>query len=183
MKRKLIAGCAVLGLAAAVTATSVTAATAPPRKVTVRAVTSFKVKINRYVQDGLRWQHDTYIVKPGGTVHILNLAADEGPHTFTFVKRADLPRTPAQINNCKICNTLIKAHGADPNTQAPPKFNFLENGVGQNTPPNFDRPGDSALVQPKKGFTEDLHVTAKKGSTEYFMCIVHPWMQGKLLVR
>ena len=184
MHRKLIATAAVLALVLAGTATVVMAATGPPpSRVTVRAVTSFQVKINRYVKDGLRWQHDTYIVRSGGTVHIVNLAADEGPHTFTFVKEADLPRTPAQINKCKICETLGQAHGADPNSDAPPKFPFLENGVGQDTPPNFDRPGDSALVQPKKGFTENLHVTAKKGTTRYFMCLIHPWMQGKLLVR
>jgi hypothetical protein len=183
MHRKLIAVGAVLAVATAGTAAVVQAATAPPKTATVRAVTSFQVKINRYVKDGLRWQHDSYPVKSGGTVHIINLAADEGPHTFTIVKRADLPRTPGQINRCKICETLGKAHGADPNSEAPPKFLFLENGVGQSTPPNLDKPGDSAFVQPKKGFTENLHVTAKKGTTLYFMCLIHPWMQGKLLVR
>ena len=35
--------------------------------------------------------------------------------------------------NCKICEKLGKAHGADPNSNAPPKFPFLENGVGQAT--------------------------------------------------
>jgi hypothetical protein len=184
MHRTLIAGGTAVGLAVAITATSVGAATAPPQRVTVRAVTSVQVKVNRYVRDGLRWQHDTYIVRSGGTVHIINDAADEGPHTFTFVKRADLPRTPAQIlQKCKICETLGQAHGADPTSDAPPKFNFLENGVGQDTPPNFDQPGDSAVIPPTKGFTENLHVTAKKGTTRYFMCLIHPWMQGKLLVR
>ena len=58
-------------------------------------------------------------------------AADEGPHTFTVVKKADAPRHRAQAVNCTICNKLGEAHGADPNSDAPPKFPFLENGVGQ----------------------------------------------------
>ena len=35
----------------------------------------------------------------------------------------------------------------------------------------------------KKGEHVDLKVTAKKGKELYFMCILHPWMQGKILVK
>ena len=182
MHKILAAGAAALALALA---GPVSAATGPPPKqATVRAVQTLQVKINRFVRDGLRWQRDTYIVRSGGTVKLINDAPDEGPHTFTFVKRTDLPRTPKQIlGSCKICETLGQAHGADPNTEGPPKFAFLENGVGQDTAPNFDQPGDSAVVDATKGASLTLPVTAKKGTTHYFMCLIHPWMQGKLLVR
>jgi hypothetical protein len=180
--RKLIAGVAVLGVTLG--ATGAALAAKAPKRTTIKAVTSFKVKINRYVQDGLRWNKDVYFVRSGGTLHVLNKAADEGPHTFTVVRKKDLPKTAAQIFNCKICNTLGAAHGADPNSEAPPKFQFLENGVGQATPPNVDRPGDSAVTGPgKDGESVDLKVTAKKGKTLYFMCLIHPWMQAKVLVR
>ena len=182
MQRKLIAVAAVLGIATAGTAAVVHAATATPKTATVRAVQTLSVKINRYVKDGLRWQHDVYNVKPGGTVKVINDAPSEGPHTFTFVKRADEPKTPAQVNNCKICEKLGQAHGADPQSEGPPKFLFLNNGTGQNTPPTFDAPGDSAFIPPKKGATVNLPV-GKKTGTFYAMCLIHPWMQVTVHVR
>ena len=138
-----------------------------------------KFQINRFVQDTLRWNKDAYTVKSGGTLHVVNMAAGEGPHTFTVVARKDEPRTLAALFNCKICNTLAKAHGADPNSNAPPKFPFLENGVGQQKPPSVDRPGDSGVTgKGKKGESIDLTVTAPAGTKLYFMCLIHPWMQA-----
>jgi len=151
---------------------------------TIKAVTSVPhVKINRYIQDQLRWDKDAYSVKSGGTLHIVNDAADEGPHTFTVVAVKDEPKSALQVVNCKVCLTLAKAHGANPNSDAPPKFPFLENGVGQKTPPSVDRPGDSGVTGPgKKGESIDLKVTAKPGTKLYFMCLIHPWMQAVLTV-
>jgi hypothetical protein len=149
---------------------------------TIKAVTSTpKMAVNRYIQDNLRWDKNVYKVKSGGTLHIVNQAADEGPHTFTVVVKKDAPKTGLQAVNCKICLTLAKAHGANPNSDAPPKFPFLENGVGQKTPPNVDRPGDSGVTGPgKKGESIDLKVTAPAGTKLYFMCLIHPWMQAQV---
>jgi hypothetical protein len=140
-----------------------------------------KFQINRFVQDTLRWNKDVYTVKSGGTLHIVNLAADEGPHTFTVVARKDEPRTLAALFGCKICEKLGKAHGANPNSNAPPKFPFLENGVGQQKPPLVDRPGDSGVTgKGKKGESIDLTVTAPAGTKLYFICLIHPWMQAEV---
>jgi len=149
---------------------------------TIKAVTTLpKVSINRYIQDQLRWDKDRYSVKSGGTIHIVNDAADEGPHTFTVVLVKDEPKTGLQVVNCKICLTLAKAHGANPNSDAPPKFQFLENGVGQKTPPKVDRPGDSGVTGAgKKGESIDLTVTAPPGTKLKFICLIHPWMQAEL---
>ena len=149
---------------------------------TINAVTSMpKVVVNRYIQDNLRWDKNVYKVGSGGTLHIVNKAADEGPHTFTVVEKKDAPKTGAQMLNCSICAKLGKAHGADPNSNAPPKFQYLENGVGQKTAPSVDRPGDSGLTgQGKKGESIDLHVTAKAGTKLYFICLIHPWMQAEV---
>ena len=181
--RKLAAGVAVL--AVAVIGTSVALA-AVPSKTTINESQTLKFKPNRYVQDGLRWKNDTYTVKSGGTLHVVFNVTNEGPHTFTVVKEKDLPRTVKAFNNCRICQKLGQAHGADPNSDAPPKFAYLENGVGENDgPPNVDRPGDSALIgiHNKKGEAVNLKVTAKKGTTLYFMCIIHNQMQAKVLVK
>ena len=150
----------------------------------IKAVTTTpKVVINRYIQDPVRWNKDEYTVPSGGTLHIVNLAADEGPHTFTVVAKKDEPKTALAVVNCKICQILGKAHGADPNSNAPPKFQYLENGVGQNTPPQVDKPGDSGLTgKGKKGESINLTVTAPAGTELYFMCLIHPWMQAEVKV-
>jgi hypothetical protein len=174
---------AVLLLSLGVVTGAGAASKKPPKRATIKVTHHIKVKPNRWVQDGLRWNKDVYRVRSGGTLHVVNTAADEGPHTFTVVRRKDLPRTAKQVLNCKICETLGAAHGAPPNGEGPPKFQYLENGVGQNTPPDVDRPGDSGVTGPgQEGESIDLKVTAKPGKTLRFMCLIHPWMQAKVLV-
>jgi hypothetical protein len=149
---------------------------------TIKAVAPTpKFEINRFVQSTLRWDKDVYKVPSGGTLHVVNLAADEGPHTFTVVAKSDLPRTLNTLLQCSICEKLGQAHGADPNSNAPPKFPFLENGVGQKKPPLVDKPGDSGVTgMGKKGESINLKVTAPAGTKLYFLCLIHPWMQAEV---
>jgi hypothetical protein len=184
LKHKLAVAVATAGMVAGGSTAALAAGgqSAATTHTTITAVATQKVKINRFVQDGMRWNRDVYKVRSGGTITIVNNAAMEGPHTFSVVAKKDLPRTVAQINNCKVCMTVAQEHGADPNSQAPPKFMFTDNGQGTNTPPNVDRPGDSAFIPPVKGAKVTLKVTAKPGTTLYFLCAVHPWMQAKLIV-
>lgn len=172
---------ALMALGVVGTATSAAAA---PGKTTIKSTTSFRFKPNRYIQDGLRWARDAYVVRSGGTVRVVNGDGSEGPHTFTILKQKDVPKTVRTLFNCRACNALTRAHGADPNSEAPPRFPFLENGVGQQTPPDVDRPGDSGLIgRGRKGDFVDFHVTARRGTTLYFICLIHPWMQSKLQVQ
>ena len=179
--RRLLAGVAGLCLIVGVTGVAVAAV---PSSTTVKESQTFKFVPNRYIQDGLRFNKDVYKVKSGGKVNFVFTVTSEGPHTLTIVRKKDLPKTAAAAFNCKICNKLGAAHGADPNSEAPPKFQFLENGVGENgTPPNLDRPGDSGVFMTnKKGEKITFKVTAKKGKELYFMCLIHPWMQGEIQV-
>ena len=179
--RKLIAVAAALGLVAG--GSSAAVATAAPNKTTVKAVQTLTVKINRFIKDGLRWNKDVYSVKSGGELKIVQKAAGDGPHTFTVVKKSDMPKTAKQILNCKICEELGKAHGADPSSEGPPQFTYLENGKGQNDVPNYDQPGDSAFFGAKNGDSVTLPVTAKKGTTLHVLCLIHPWMQAKVRVK
>jgi hypothetical protein len=187
--RKLAAGAAGVALIAAGattalggTGTGAESAAAPDQAV-VKQTTYLKMKPNRYIQDGLRFNKDVYRVKSGGTLKVVLTVDDEGPHTVSLVERKDLPKTADEaFNKCKACNALTKAHGADPSSDAPPKFQFVENGKGQKTVPEFDRPGDSGLTPEKKGKSFTANVTAPAGSTRYFLCILHPWMQAKLVV-
>ena len=164
----VVAGAALAGSQHTTAVTTIKAVQGPP-----------KFQINRFVEDTLRWNKDSYSVASGGTLHIVNDAADEGPHTFTVVAQKDQPKTLPGLFNCKICLKLAKAHGANPNSDAPPKFQYLENGVGTHTPPQVNQPGDSGVTgKGKKGESIDLKVTAPAGTKLYFMCLIHPWMQA-----
>lgn len=182
--RKIVAGVAGTAVLAAGVTGVATAQKAPkaPSKVTVKEAYSLKMKPNRYIQDGMRWNKDVYTIKKGGTLTLLGNKLQEGPHSLTIVKPKQLPKNAAQAFNCKICNQLGEAHGADPNSEGPPKFQYLENGKGQDTAPNLDRPGDSAIVGLKKGEKLKFKVTAKAGKTLSFVCGFHPWMQAKIKV-
>jgi hypothetical protein len=180
---KIVTGVAVLALAFGTTTAAVGAGGKAPKRATIKVKHRVTMKPNRYVKDGLRWNKDVYRVRHNGTLHVVNTAADEGPHTFTVVKKKDLPTTVKELFSCKICQKLGEAHGADPNSDAPPKFQYLENGVGQDTPPDVDRPGDSGVTGPgKEGESIDLKVTAPKGKVLRFMCLIHPWMQARVRV-
>jgi hypothetical protein len=166
----VVAGSAAAGRGGAKAVTTIKAVAPPP-----------KFGINRFIESTLRWDKDVYSVPSGSTLHIVNNAADEGPHTFTVLAKKDEPKTLRQIFQCKICEKLGKAHGADPNSNAPPKFQYLENGVGGSKPPLVDRPGDSGVTgRGKKGESIDLKVTAPAGTKLYFICLIHPWMQAEL---
>jgi hypothetical protein len=47
--------------------------------------------------------------------------------------------------------------------------------------PGLDTVGDS-LVLPPKGKVS-AKISAKAGSVLYYVCAVHPWMQGKIIVK
>ena len=112
----------------------------------------------------------------------MNLAADEGPHTFTVVAKKDEPRTAAQLFNCKICDKL--AQGARRRSEqqrtaevpVPRERRRPEDAAARST-----SPGDSGVTgKGKKGESIDLKVTAPAGTKLYFMCLIHPWMQAEV---
>lgn len=183
MSLKKLTAVAVGMLLALAAVGATTAAAAPRTRVTVKSVSSFRFKINRYIQDGLRWNRDVYAVRSGGTVKLVNGDGQSGPHTLTVLAKRDMPRTLRTLFNCRACNELTRAHGANPDSEDPPRFPFLENGVGQQSSPDVDRPGDSVLVGPRRGEAISFDVTARTGTTLYFICLVHPWMQAKLQVQ
>jgi len=187
MQRKFVVGAMALALTASGTGAAFAASKKQgpaPTHATVNAVQKVQFKINRFVKDALRWQKDTYQIKSGGTLHIVNKAHD-GPHTFSIVARKDLPRTAKQLNECSICQTIGGWHGiTDPNAEGPPPFPASEDGQGVADPStvSFDKPGDSVFIGENPGDSADAKITAKKGTKLYFMCAIHPWMQAKVIV-
>jgi plastocyanin len=149
-----------------------TASAAAPKKNTITAVGGMKVKANAYVQDAQHWDADRYTVKSGDTVTLRDKTTDGQPHTLSLIKK--LPRTPAQIMGCEACGPLMEAHQANPDTGEVGQPLVEAGGDG------FDAAGDSIYLPPKGKVT--FKVTAKKGTTLNFVCIVHPWMVGTVKV-
>lgn len=166
-------------LAAAATAL---AAPSPPQRATITIRASVSFKPNQYLQLNDRYVPGTVDIASGGTITLNNTDSSEG-HSLSLVKKSDVPRTANQVNNCNICNSIFQAHGINPNgppPSGPPPHPVVNVGA-----PGFNTPGDSILVGPKGGGHSKVSfkVTAKRGTTLYFICIFHPWMQGKFVVR
>ena len=107
-----------------------------------------------------------------------------GPHTFTLVTKGSLPKTPKARKTCftpgKICMAIAHWYGlkGEENPQEP----LLEaGGEGWDTMGTVHKKGDSWFTD-RKGQSVEQVVTAKAGTRLYFMCAVHPWMQGSIKV-
>lgn len=169
----------LLGVLCLVSAGAALAASGPARaKITIKGGPSFK--INAYSKESFHYVGGTIPIQSGGTVTLTN-TTPEG-HSLSLVKKSDLPRTLNQIFMCRVCGPLFLAHGINPNgppTHGPPPHLVVNVGA-----PGFDTPGDSVVIGPKgKGPPVTFTVTAKPGTILYFMCIFHPYMQGRFLVK
>jgi hypothetical protein len=111
-----------------------------------------------------------------------------GPHTFSLVTKGSLPKTPSARKNCftpkHICLSISKWHGFNPKTEKI-TINPAEAGPeGWSTLGSTTKKGDSWFTGEKKGASFSQQVTADPAATPtiYFMCAIHPWMQGSVKV-
>lgn len=109
-----------------------------------------------------------------------------GPHTFSLVEKGLLPKTAKARKSCftpaHICLSIAEWHKFDPKTEKVGKQEVEVGPLGWSTPGSLKKPGDSWFSGEKPGGEVDRKVTAKAGTTLYFMCAVHPWMQGSIKV-
>lgn len=139
--------------------------------------------VNRYIQDNMYFAPGTVTVKSGEslTFKFGDRKAME-PHTLTIVKQSDLPKTAGEVENCKPCEQYATPHLKNP--KAPPdEHNPIVHWTLNKGEPGLDAVGDSIAIQqpgPHKSIT--VKVSAPAGTTLYFVCAVHPWMQGKIVV-
>ncbi len=127
-------------------------------------------------------------VHQGDELNIVNETNPKkvGPHTFSLVTQGLLPKTPKARKSCftpkHICMSIANWHGFDPKTEKI-TINPVEAGPeGWSTLGDNSKKGDSWFTGEKKAGTSfSQQVTAEPG-TLYFLCAVHPWMQGKTTV-
>jgi plastocyanin len=108
-----------------------------------------------------------------------------GPHTFTLVTKGSLPKTRKAMNSCfmpkKLCMEVAKWHGFNPKTEKITKDLVKAGSEGWSTMGTATKKGDSWFTE-KKGATFSQVVTAQTG-TLYYICAVHPEMQGEIEVK
>ncbi len=123
-------------------------------------------------------------VSEGARLTIVNKTAPRkiGPHTFSLVKKGELPKTKKERKSCfegNICFTIAMAHRFDPETERINRPKVEVGGKGWNK--SFGKKGDSWYTE-TKGEKTGRRVTAAAGKTLYYLCAVHPGMQGKIRV-
>jgi hypothetical protein len=187
MSRRSLPGVLALALLLGLGTTAVTVfAQAPaPNRTTLDMVAGKNgFKPNRYLQIGMRFSKDVVSIKSGGTLVARNRTPGE-PHSLSFVPKSKVPKTLKAVERCgapkTICAQLGVAHQVD--QQGNPAKPLVDAGN-----PGIDTAstaGDSYVFAPKgqKGSRMTLQVSAKPGTTLYFFCALHPWMQGVLQVR
>jgi len=155
---------------------SVSAADAPSpashRDVTViRAIGDENFEPNALIYSTFRFDPERSFPHQGDRVRLVDRDAVEGaPHTLTVVRKSQLPQTPAEVfGGCAACDLALEAHFSSD----PPR---LRVGTGD----GLNEPGDSLLIFEGEGI--GANVTAPSGSVLYYLCAIHPWMQGRLVV-
>jgi plastocyanin len=147
-----------------------------PAQVTQKIVSHTKFVPNRYIQEGLRFKLDRINIRKGGTVTLVDTSKED--HTFSLVKRSQVPTTLRKLNNCfspnGVCGKIAVEHGAvNPETgeEQEPTTPLVNAGKA-----GFNQPGDSVIVPGGK------RVKVKVTSTQpqYYICAIHPWMQGAI---
>jgi len=166
-----------VGLAAAVAVTAGIAVAAtrggPPVVKTPGKVIFAK---NQYAKDTVHFAPGVTTVKSGGTVVFKKTDKDPEPHTVTISTKADLPTSFEK--RCKPCD-IASGHLKDPKDDSKGiKTYVLDKGQ-----PGFDVEGDSVVLAPKGPHkTATVVISAPAGTTLYFICAIHPWMQGEIRV-
>jgi plastocyanin len=125
---------------------------------------------NALVQSTLHFSPYKTVADHGQQVRWVHRDGDQDPHTVTIVRRSDLPTSADEVFNCKVCNKALRAHFAG-------GFHRKVD-VGQ---PGVDEPGDSLVLFPDQPVTGTI--TADPGEHLYYLCAIHPWMQGRIVVQ
>lgn len=122
----------------------------------------------------------------GEVLRVLNQSDPKrvGPHTFSLVTKGSLPKTPSARKRCftknHICKAIADWHGVKGN--GPVKKNPAQAGLaGWDTLGSVTTKGDSWFTGNKKGtsFEQQVTVDVSAGPSRiYFLCAIHPWMQG-----
>jgi hypothetical protein len=148
-----------------------------PEAAKVKMIGRFKVEINKHISDTQRFHKKKRRVQTGGTLTIVNKAKTPDPHTFSLLNKEARPDNVDELFACEACDALLAQH--DTNGDQEPDALNVNTGL-----PGLDEPGDSQFIGPPEtpGDQATLDVSAPAGTRLFAICLVHPWMQMKVVV-
>jgi plastocyanin len=157
--------------------------------VTVKVADNARYVVNRYFMDAMRFVPGTVTVKSGCDLTFeFAMPDDNDPHSLSLIKAADVPRTNEQMEKCKVCKQIKTDHVRDPTEPAGP-HNPIVHWIVNVGKPGLDVPGDSLSIFESKSkgappghSSVTVPVSAAPGSILHYICGMHPWMQGKIVV-
>ncbi len=126
----------------------------------------------------LGWTPGTITVHSGQKLTLVDKDNFGDPHVFVISPKKDLPRND---HGNPFANPVLRVVAPEIlNDPSNPDAGFktLSANVGK---PGLNTVGD-ALVLLHKGSTSSAIVSAKPGTTLYFFCAIHLWMQGEIKV-
>ena len=177
--RKLLIG-VTAALTLAAMAGPASAAVAPAATVEVRGGDILQPGL--FIKNNFRFVPRNITVSSGDVVRWVDRDRDaDDPHTVTIARKADLPQNIAQLEACyepgALCAETLEAH--DPGSDQQPPFDFRVTRGG----PGLNARGDSLLFGGPFDQAIRAPVTAAAGRTLYYLCVIHPWMQGSITVQ
>ncbi len=126
----------------------------------------------------LGWSPGTITVHSGQRLTLVDGDNFGDPHVFVISPKKDLPKADTAPFKNPVVRVVAPEVLNDPSN--PQKgFKALTANRGK---PGLNTIGD-ALVLTHKGAKVSAIVSAKPGTTLYYFCAVHFWMQGKIIVK
>jgi plastocyanin len=156
----------VLGIALALIGGAASLALAVPPGNVITTVGDESFQPNALIQATFRWDPGSVDVASGHKLTFVYGNQGHDPHTISIVNKDQLPTTVHQVFNCKVCKEIFKIQDGHKRVLGP------DGG--------FNEFGDTIFFPP--GPSTNVKITAPPGTILYFMCAIHPWMQGTIYV-
>ena len=149
-----------------------------PEAAKAKMVGGLDVRIGKSISDDQRFKKLKRKVQTGGTLTIVNKTRTQDPHTFSLLNKEARPDSAENIFACEACDALLNQH--DSNGDQEPDTLFVDVGA-----PGLDEPGDSQFIGPPETPLDQatLDVSAPAGTRLFALCLIHPWMQMKVVVK
>jgi plastocyanin len=139
-----------------------------PNRVLVLGSDTFET--NTLIQSTYRFSPERSYPHTGERIRWVDEDGGNDPHTVTIVRRTQLPTEFADLFACPACNEALDAHFAAGQPD-------LRVNVGA---PGLDQPGDSLLLLADAVI--GAPISAPAGTNLSYLCAIHPWMQGRIVV-
>ena len=130
-----------------------------------------RIEPNELIYSTFHFPPEKAVVDSGQQLRFTHNDQAPEPHTATIVKQGDLPTDFLETFTCQVCNQALRAHFGG---------GALTRKVDADGDGGLSAPGDSVFFDP--GQDVSRQVTARPDTKLFYLCAIHPWMQGKIVV-